>query len=960
MPVGVVTTTLNALELDRNGERWHTDPGAVITYDDGLTIERFRARSQRQSLAVDAKLDRSFSTVDANVHAVGLDMNRIAGLFGPADSIPHSKLDLSVQAKGPLSHPVADVAVAGTVTRSQDKPDEQIHAKVNVHLAAKSVTAQANIETDAGKIALDAALPFLTTSKALFASTAPIKLKVDASVKSLAELWDTVGWKPPPLVGALESTLKLSVALSGTGKAPVLNVELDGDGLRYGPMHDASLKAKVAFANSKLDTGVTLSLGSVGQIGTGKAEPPAGVLTVSASLPVVLARMLGPGSLRDKVGANAPLKAEVRLGKVALASLPLSPFGISPIVDAGMLDGQIEIGGIVGDPTLRVALDAHDIKRGFMDHVDVGVGVESYARATQVSALVAIEKEPLVSIKAHASHDLGAFLANASLKDTIVDASVSFPGFQLNKLADTIPGLTGALKGKVYAKGTLVAPKISGSIAIDELAFGNTKFDTFKLDGSYVTGKIVAELNAHEPTGGNMKGTFALSGKNLVAALQADQLAIDFESLTDAVPVRRFKGALDIHLTANGALPSPAVNGYVQLDKATLAVVADPREISNLALRLDVSPNLVVLKKLSGKLGSGGTFDINGQAKLAGFTPESLDVHVVTKSLLALQNPVSVAVDSVIDIHGERQGNTFGGTIKVGKGGAKLPSLTNIRALQDTGPLKDVVYVDAKQRKKDRKRAIAVAKADAGQSTDIVIETKIPGPFHVHSEELNIDLKGDLTMRVHGPEFTLKGEVEALNGGRATLFDKRYDIEKVRVGFDGGAEIDPELDVRITRDIDGTQIGVEVTGSASRPNVHFISNPPIYSDSQVMLAMLGTDPGQPTDNTPLGDKIGGAVSGLIVGQIKNQLAPHLPIDVIKVDVGDTPDFSQTRLEIGKYIKRNVYVSYAHQFGQLLIGTRILSANEASVEYRFKRNYAVDLTAGDAPEGKADLYWTLRF
>jgi autotransporter translocation and assembly factor TamB len=155
-------------------------------------------------------------------------------------------------------------------------------------------------------------------------------------------------------------------------------------------------------------------------------------------------------------------------------------------------------------------------------------------------------------------------------------------------------------------------------------------------------------------------------------------------------------------------------------------------------------------------------------------------------------------------------------------------------------------------------------------------------------------------------------------------------------------------------------VGVEVTGSASRPNVHFISNPPIYSDSQVMLAMLGSDPGEPTDNTPLGDKIGGAVSGLIVGQLKNQLAPHLPIDVIKVDVGDTPDFSQTRLEIGKYIKRNVYVSYVHQFGQLLIGTRILSANIGSVEYRFKRNYAVDLSIGDAPEGKADLYWTLRF
>ena len=91
----------------------------------------------------------------------------------------------------------------------------------------------------------------------------------------------------------------------------------------------------------------------------------------------------------------------------------------------------------------------------------------------------------------------------------------------------------------------------------------------------------------------------------------------------------------------------------------------------------------------------------------------------------------------------------------------------------------------------------------------------------------------------------------------------------------------------------------------------------------------------------------------------------MPIDVIKIDVGDSSaagytGIAQTRLEIGKYLSSSIYVSYVHQFGALQIGTQVLSANLGTFEYRFKRHYALDLTIGDAPEGRADLFWSIRY
>jgi hypothetical protein len=64
--------------------------------------------------------------------------------------------------------------------------------------------------------------------------------------------------------------------------------------------------------------------------------------------------------------------------------------------------------------------------------------------------------------------------------------------------------------------------------------------------------------------------------------------------------------------------------------------------------------------------------------------------------------------------------------------------------------------------------------------------------------------------------------------------------------------------------------------------------------------------------------------------------------------------------VGKYITHDVYVSYAHQFGQPVLSWVHVNANQATVEWRFARHFQLDTSYGDAGVGGADLVFKYRF
>jgi autotransporter translocation and assembly factor TamB len=106
----------------------------------------------------------------------------------------------------------------------------------------------------------------------------------------------------------------------------------------------------------------------------------------------------------------------------------------------------------------------------------------------------------------------------------------------------------------------------------------------------------------------------------------------------------------------------------------------------------------------------------------------------------------------------------------------------------------------------------------------------------------------------------------------------------------------------------------------------------------------------------------GVLSSLVVDQLKSQLAGGLPIDVIKFDVAgaDPLGLGQSSLEVGKYLRDDLYLGYMHRFGGATTGMRRLNIDQVRLEYRFLQKFQLTTVYGDANVGSIDLSWTKRF
>ena len=336
--------------------------------------------------------------------------------------------------------------------------------------------------------------------------------------------------------------------------------------------------------------------------------------------------------------------------------------------------------------------------------------------------------------------------------------------------------------------------------------------------------------------------------------------------------------------------------------------------------------------------------------------PSTFSATVHSRHFPIASGSVLTWIDATLEVKGERHGRMVAGVVTVKDGTAHLPKLGG-RKLQPTGPLADVVFVDAAARRARAARRRALAGQEPVRAH---ITAHIPGPFKVRSEELRTDLHGNLEIDLIGALARITGQIES-SWGTVDLLGRPYKLERARIGFSDRAPPDPNLDIRLTRAISEATIIIEVHGTALKPKLALASDPPIYDQSQLVGIIVSGDPGSSRlSDHSLDQKVLGAVSSLVVNKLKEQVLPGLPIDVIRFDSGGSAGgLAASRLEVGKYLTDNIYVSYVHQFGEPA-GLRRVNSNEAQLDYRFAHHYEIDTVYGDAGVGAADLYWTIRY
>jgi len=294
----------------------------------------------------------------------------------------------------------------------------------------------------------------------------------------------------------------------------------------------------------------------------------------------------------------------------------------------------------------------------------------------------------------------------------------------------------------------------------------------------------------------------------------------------------------------------------------------------------------------------------------------------------------------------------------------KTPSAGGGAKLQKVGQHGDVHFVDATaqaaaQRDLAKKRqAAAAALRVAFQAT--------ASPVYVRGKDMDIELRSNVQIGTvpsgpHRGAVTLGGGIH-IPRGRIDIQGQRFDFDHGDVTFDGSWDVNPALDIKLTRQFPDALVVIELRGTPRKPQLRLSSDPAVYDQAQIVsLILTGQPGGQPSNGKPFDPTA--VVTTAVLSRLADQVAPELGLDVMRVekqdvknDEGQATGDTDTRVEVGKYITERIYLSYAHIFG----APETANQNEAHVEYRMTRRWMLETIFGDAGQGGLDALWTYRF
>jgi translocation and assembly module TamB len=940
--------SIDRLALHRHDEAVTVAHPSQLNVHEVVTLAPLILTSGNQQLVLAGKFNRETQAIDLAVTGKGLDLLRIARFVRPSLDLPTTALDVTLEAHGTVHHPVAALHVAGWSEQQRPADDrshgERVHYDAELHYADKRAHGRFAINGVDESVTGMLDLPLALTGERPLALAMQIKNVTTQHLRRVL----------PARLARLEGRIDGNVALAGTTQRPRLDLMLHGRGLALPEAKGNDVLVTIAYGARKLDAklAVTLARSSGGDGGAVAARV---TLPVTLSAAALRQRRHLMTTLRDET----PIDLDMTLRKIDLTKVPFASLGLAPPLSAGQLDGSVRLDGTLRQPRVAARLAGHGLRKGRLNRLDVTADIEYEATSAKARLEAHLRDATLLRAQATASLDLARIIDGARWQDAPLSLDAEVPRYPLARLADLVPKLDGTLTLAASARGKLArfTGKLDGNVA--GLNLGAMRYDRLVIDGGSDGQRVTAHLDAREIKGGTLRGDvdvpFAREAP-LRARLDASGFYVDLESL-DLTNPRLLKGRLDTQLAVAGTRVSPTLQGELRFSDGEIALAQDPRIYDRVKLDLHASDGKVVINTVEAHL-SDGSLTANGNLTLAGLTPRSVELKAHAHRFPVEPGSFGLWIDADVIAHGQGDAHGMSGVVTVDEGTANLPKLSTGKKLQPTGPLKDVRFVDAAALAAARRREQAEKSAATTQLTAL-----IPGPFHVRSKELSTDLRGKLEVAIVGPVTRIRGHVEQMSNGWLELLGRRYNIDKASIGFTGEAEPNPELDIRLTRDITDTTIVIEVRGTAQKPQLVLASDPPIYDQSQVIALVLSGDPAsQRVADRSLDQRVTGAISSVVVGKIKDQLAPHLPLDVIKVDTGTTgaTGLGDTRLEVGKYLTDTIYVSYVHQFGSVMVGTQRFNSNEATLNWRFYRQYELDTAFGDAAVGHVNLFWTLRY
>ncbi len=969
--------TLSRFSMQRHYQSWSLQEKTTLRINVqvpmSIELKPTLLSSGRQKIYLEGIYEESEQKVIANLKADHLNLQKIARFIYGTAPVPATNLALQAKVEGSLDRLKGEVSLQGRAHAFSRLGWKNARYQLKARYTDGHLQGMAKVVSPRSYLKVNYRIP-LSERKRLWAElTGQVPLE-------LARVF-------LPAMKHLEGRVSLRGVLSGTPLKPELQMEATTGQFQAGVIKGRGAKFVVDYRRSlwKVDfeSGVRAEDGVVlGHLG----------FTSSFTLPIH--KLFGSVHEAHQSIVTMPLQFDLSLNDIAINEWLRSLFPNQFFPAEGFCTGTLRGEGPLREPTIAL-----DLKMSHVGIKQVGgvFGNLSFQanyqkREADFSLQADLQNQPLLKAQGSLSFPLQGSWVDKIVtplfwEQSLVNLTVHAIPYRLASLSTEERRLSGLLSGQMEIQGPLSKPRGEGMFTLEEGAFQGWQFPKIQVNAYYKANQLVEVSTKIFGRSGsasiNIELPIPLQREKFTVSLFANQFVIDFEPrVAPKRGPRVLKGIFDAELHMSWPDRKLQIEGILKGKEAQLGLRTDPRLYRNINFDLELQSTedqttRVKLKNLTANA-EVGKIQASGSGILKELSLMEAQLKLQTENFPISEGALGIWLNTKATLIAKTQKGILMTDLTLEEGSARLPKLSSSRELQSLEQPGELVYVDQIAQKEQALEEEQTLQEESQLPTKANILIHIPGPFQLKGPEIGAKIEGQLAIEVKskGPS-KMTGYLRSLEGW-VKIFDKQYQLQKARLAFEENSGQGPLVDFQLSRRLADATMYVEMTGTFDKPVTTVRTDPPIYNSAQVLALLWGGDPKNPRSYPSAEQQQGalGLFSGLVSGQLKKRLGVIAFWDTLKVDstAGKNPtDFNQTRVEIGKYLRNNLYIGYAYQFGVSVTGTKRQNPNEVRVEWRalqnveklpkkvqFLRNLELNTSYGDANVGTFDVFLHWRF
>ena len=342
-------------------------------------------------------------------------------------------------------------------------------------------------------------------------------------------------------------------------------------------------------------------------------------------------------------------------------------------------------------------------------------------------------------------------------------------------------------------------------------------------------------------------------------------------------------GTIDGVVTLKGPADALYLEGKLEADGLNAVVPGLPENFRGVNGKIEFSRGQLLLEELGGRYG-GGRFQAGGSISMNGLQPGEFNMELSGENLYY----TSPMFDG-----------QFGGTITL------------------TGPVASPLVKGEALIKKSR---VSLASTTGGlPEWDLRLDLNLRTGNDVYFRQYglaSIPLSGSLHVGGTLSHPELDGELVA-GRGWISVYGDTFRIQEARAEFRPEYELLPYLELEATFFLTGTEIILSTQGWTGDDLLLNLSSNPSQSQEEIFSLLNWSERLQDTENLSLANLLEGnivVVTDTILGPLFDQFRDLFQVDFLSLE--QDRDFGGLRMNIGKALTRDIYLSYSRNLTAL--------------------------------------------